>query len=192
MEISCFSSKIWRASSRSYISVPWKALLYPISNAVQLSQAIKLHDENLELLTPTQNVSQLNRERKEVTMKNINQQMDFTLSFTKITFYPNDAPYISWWCNVLFCCREMLELAPAATHSSRESERATGKLKCYSPLSQVASGSCAWSCPLNMSSIVTFFLEARLSSSSVSRTFQQYFNRQLEQEWFEDTLWCCL
>lgn len=53
------------------------------------------------------------------------------------------------------------------------------KLNHHSPLIHAALGSCAWSFPLKMSSIVTFFLEARLSSSAVSRTFGQYYkNRQ--------------
>jgi len=75
----------------------------------------------------------------------------------------------------------MMKKVTASTHSSIAAEREGVKLNCHSPLSHVALGSCASSFPLKISSIVTFFLEARLSSSPVSRRFGQYYKSRLEK-----------
>lgn len=87
---------------------------------------------------------------------------------------------IRFWCNFYLWCYEMMQkvLHPPTALAA---EHPGVKLICHSPLIHVASGSCAWSFPLKMSSIVTFFLEARLSSSPVSRRFGQYYKNRLEK-----------
>lgn len=132
-----------------------------------------MHDENLELLTQTQNISRLEQRKK---ISNNGEEYNSQMIFSKIPCYQNDAQCSIYsgdaisYLVVMRCWNTRLQ-----PRTAPKSDRVTGKLKSYSPLSHVASGSCAWSRPLNMSSMVTFFLEAKLSSSSVSRRVPHYF-----------------
>lgn len=137
---------------------------------------------------PTWKNSSLNKGREEYAMlgKNISPHLsilngDFHLK------YHRDCIRSVWgfrcrsWCNFFLWCYEMIKkvLHPPTALAA---EQQGVKLNRHSPLIHVALGSCAWSFPLKMSSILTFFLEARLSSSSVSRRFGQYYKNRQENK----------